>query len=157
MLWQAGLPDLWWPFALLMWITCRNAWDQHSDGNTPWEKRHNDAPDFQKYPFGALVLVRRTPKTEGRVLGKWEPRLSPHVLVGIDLCPGSLWARTYTVVCLNKLLDEDRASRVRVRRAADVARAAARIFGEEQARCMCVRRCRSKPCCTACVARQRRT
>ena len=43
-----------------------------------------------------------------------------HRLLNVDLAPGGTWARSYTVVKLEKLCADDRASRVKVRKTCDV-------------------------------------
>ena len=68
--------------------------------------------------FGALVLFMYQGNKEKP--GKLQTHLVPHVLVEITLGPAGRWAKCYGAVRLDKFLGVNRASRVCIRRSADV-------------------------------------
>ena len=120
LLYQSGLTQGWWPFACMSFVTCYNAYSIRDSGYTPWFQRHEKDPEFQMYPFGALVLVRFPQKVDGSSLDKFGARLFPCILLNIGLNPGSTWSRSYTVVSLERLLSGNRGSRVAVRKVCDL-------------------------------------
>ena len=120
LLFQSGLTQAWWPFAVMYFVTCRNAWIILASGFTPWYLRHGSDPGFEKYPFGALVLTRCVKKVGGTSLEKFDGRLQPFLLLNVDLNPGCSWSKTYTVVSLEKLISRHRSGYVPVRRVCDL-------------------------------------
>lgn len=54
------------------------------------------------------------------MLGKWEPRLVPALLVTVDLGPGGKCLKTYGMVKLSKLLGDSRPSRATIRRSSEI-------------------------------------
>ena len=115
---RSGFPDTWWPFALSLWMTCWNTTVLNSDGQTPWQIRFSSELPFVIYPSGALVLLR--PPNRNETKGKWDSRLNAAALVNIGLGPGCQWARTYSVIQLDRLLGDNRPSRINVRKVCEV-------------------------------------
>ena len=93
LLFQSGLTQAWWPFAVMMFVTCRNYWVLRPSGFTSWFERHQLDPGFSKYPFGSLVLTRVSKKLGGATLEKFDSRLQPFLLLNIDLNPGMAWSK----------------------------------------------------------------
>ena len=50
----------------------------------------------------------------------FNPRMVPHILVGIGIGPGGVWDKTYLVVKLEKMLGDNRRSRVNIRKSPNV-------------------------------------
>ena len=89
------------------------------DGNTLWIRRHGDVPGFTEYPFGALAFVRLSKELETK-RQQFQARMIPNLLVGIGSGPGCTWDKNYMIVRLDKMFGDRRASRVNIRRSADV-------------------------------------
>ena len=75
-------------------------------------------PDFSN-TLGALVLVKQ-PKELNNKKDQFNPRMIPHILVGIGIGPGCIWDKTYLVVKLEKMLGDNRGSRVNIRKSPNV-------------------------------------
>ena len=71
-------------------------------------------------PAGPVGRSVEALSSSGKVTKKWASRLVPALLVGVALAPGCVWAQSYLVIPLAAMLCEHRASRVSVRRVADV-------------------------------------
>ena len=109
-----------------------NAIFRGSDGLTPWHRRFDSEPEYQIYPFGALVLYKHPsdapvptqtahgntgPKSSTK---KWRNRLVPSIFIGPTQGPGGQWAQSYQIVLLASILSSYRASRVSIRPVHDV-------------------------------------
>ena len=97
---------------MCFWVVMRTAFAAEPDDQSAWQKHFNEDPPFAKYPCGALLLDKPPLKSQGVELGKWEPRPKPSVFASVDLGPGCTWGRTYNVIKLERLLGNQRASRL---------------------------------------------
>ena len=129
---QSGLSERWWPLAICCWAAMYNATFRGMHGLTPWHRRFNSEPEYQIYPFGALVLYQHPsdapvpkqtahgktgPKSSTK---KWRNRLVPSIFIGPTQGPGGQWAQSYQIVLLASILSSYRASRVSIRTVHDV-------------------------------------
>lgn len=115
----SGMTAKWWVCAAPFWTTMKNAFVPGKDGETDWRRRFCSDPMFTQYPYGALVFLRLSKELENEKT-QFQPRMIPHLLVGIGLGPGCIWDKTYMVVKLSKLIGDQRASRVNIRRSTDL-------------------------------------
>ena len=115
----AGADGKWWVCAAPYWVMMYNGFLIGKDGQTAWERRFGVSAAFKQYPWGTLVFVK-PPKALEKSKGKFLPKMSPHLLVGIGIGPGYIWNKTYAVVKLSKLLGDRRASRACVRHTCDI-------------------------------------
>ena len=99
---NAGLPLVYWPYAMRCFCLLYNVTHTFSDGTTPWTRRH-DRDGSPLIPFGCLVDFKPTVE-ETRKLPKFSPQAVPGVFLGYDLSPGGQWKR----VCLVAALDDFR-------------------------------------------------
>ena len=118
-IYAAAFDSKWWVCAAAYWVTMYNATVVGADGLTPWQRRFGQDPELQIYPWGALAFVK-PPADLTRKKDRFHAKLQPHLLVGIGIGPGGIWDKTYAVVPLNKLLGQDRQSRVYIKRTPDV-------------------------------------
>ena len=68
----------------------------------------------------ANVFIGAQPPVAAPTEGKFEPKMSPHILVGVGIGPGGVWDKTYGVIKLTRMIGEKRTSRACIRHTGDV-------------------------------------
>ena len=115
---QAGFTDQGWAIAVSFWITMYNGYAIGKDGMSAHYRRFGEHPKFKQYPFGTLVFFKYQSQLER--VGKFEPKLVPHILVEISIGPTGRWANSYGAVRLDKMLGSNRRTTACIRRSVDV-------------------------------------
>jgi hypothetical protein len=103
---NAGLPLVYWPFAMKCFCLLYNVTHAFPDGSTPWTRRHDREFGSLLIPFGCLVDFKPTVE-ETKKLPKFSPQAVPGVFLGYDLSPGGQWKRVCLVVALEDFRDAD--------------------------------------------------
>ena len=103
---HAGLPSCFWSFAVRFWCHAHNI--KVTDGDSPWNKRHQKG-NFDKkkvIPFGCVVDYLPKPEVS-RAMPKFEGRACQGIFVGYYLQPGGAWKGEYLVFPMGMFQDYD--------------------------------------------------
>ena len=93
---HAGLPSCFWSIAARFWCHAHNI--KVTDGDSPWNKRHNKGQfDLKKViPFGTVIDYLPKPEVL-RAMPQFEPRGCQGIFMGYYLQPGGEWKGEYLV------------------------------------------------------------
>ena len=104
---MAGLPSLFWPYAVRYWCFADNTEDDRPDGKqAPWVLRHQKGSlktqhkNIQEIPFGALVFFKPQINADKRYRVKFDPKGRAGIFLGYDL-EHAKWKDRYIVADLS--------------------------------------------------------
>ncbi|CAE7497332.1 NaCP60E, partial [Symbiodinium natans] len=104
---QAGISQVYWPFALEHACTAYNISNPGGKEYTPWFKRFGVAFPEEPLPFGCRIDVWVGPKAQRKGRDRFEPTSEPAIFMGYKFQPGMKWRKEVFAIHLKQLNKHD--------------------------------------------------